>query len=137
MIILDASALIKLVVREENTDRVRALVSRAISNGDVMAAPEIAFPESLNGLWRHVALLKDVKRKELPDRLAMLDFIWSRMLCLNSTKLAQKALDVGIDNTLSIYDALYVTASLVNNAPLLTFDGSIIKKAAKLGIELL
>ena len=137
MIILDASALIKLVVREEHTDKVRALVSKAISSGDVIAAPEIAFPESLNGLWKHVALLKDVRREELPDRLAMLDFIWGRMLQLNSTKLAQNALDVGVDNTLSIYDALYVTASLMNNAPLLTFDGPIIKKAGKLGIEIL
>ena len=137
MIVLDASAIIKLVVREEHSESVRKQISEAIVGGDTIAAPDIALPEALNGIWRHVALLKDVGRSEVPERLAMLTFIWEKIIHINSSDLAEMAITIGIDSKLTVYDSLYIAASLINNAQLLTFDGEMAKRAKKLKVKVL
>lgn len=137
MIILDANALVKLVIKEEGSLKAEKEVAKAIENGEVLASPEIALAEALNGAWKHFSLIKDISRKELSDSTIKLVFMWNRITKLETKNLAQKAIEIAAENHLNAYDSLYVAACKSNNAPLLTFDDGIIKRARGLDIQLL
>ncbi len=137
MIVLDANALIKLVMREEFSDRAIRKVNKAIEGGEIVASPEIAFAEALNAIWKHVVFSKEMDKRGATDCMIRLLFIWSKMTRLDTVVLAQEAMDIAVANRLNVYDSLYVAASKLNNAPLLTFDEEIVKKAPKLGIDTL
>jgi predicted nucleic acid-binding protein len=137
MIILDASALTKLVVKEENSMRTIREVNEAIQMGETIASPDIALAESLNSVWKHVTLLKDINKKEADEAAEQLFFIWNKITKLGTEGLAQIGMEIAIGNNLPVYDSLYIAASKSNNAPLFTFDSGMAKKAGKLGIRLL
>ena len=54
-----------------------------------------------------------------------------------NTESGQRAIEIAAENHLNAYDSLYVAACKSNNAPLLTFDDGIIKRADVLDIQLL
>jgi predicted nucleic acid-binding protein len=137
MIILDANALIKLVLKEEFSEMAREKVNEAIESGEMVASPEIAFSEALNAVWKHVVFSKDIPKWEVTEHMVNLLFIWDKIIKLETVPLAQKAMEIAIENRMNFYDSLYVAASKLNNAPLLTFDNGIVRKAAKLGIDVL
>ena len=137
MIILDANALVKLVIKEESSLKAEKEIEKAIENGEVLASPEIALAEALNAVWKHFSLVKDINRTELNDSTEKLLFIWNRITKLETQTLAQKAIGIAAENHLNAYDSLYVAACKSNNAPLLTFDSDIIKRAGDLDVKLL
>ncbi len=137
MIIIDANALVKLVINEEGSLKAEKEVAKAIENGEVLASPEIALAEALNAAWKHFSLTKDISRKELGDSTQKLLFMWNRITKLETQNLGQKAIEIAAESHLNAYDSLYVAACKSNNAPLLTFDDGIIKRADGLDIQLL
>ena len=137
MIIIDANAIVKLVIKEEGSLKAEKEVAKAIENGEVLASPEIALAEALNAAWKHFSLAKDISRKELSDSTQKLLFMWNRITKLETQNLGQRAIDIAAENHLNVYDSLYVAACKSNNAPLLTFDDGIIKRADALAIQLL
>lgn len=137
MIILDASVLTKLVVKEEHSIRAIKEVNDAIQNGEIIASPDIALAESLNSVWKHLTLLKDISKKEADEAVGQLLFIWNKITKFETESLAQRGIEIAVENNLPVYDSLYVAASKSNNALLFTFDSGITKKAEKLGIRLL
>ncbi len=137
MIILDANAIVKLVIREEGSPKTENEVTAAIGNGDILASPDIALAEALNALWKHFSFAKDINKTELDKSTEKLLFIWDKISKIETSKLASKAIYIAAKDKLAVYDCLYIVASKVYNAPLLTFDKGIIKKAEELGIKLL
>lgn len=137
MIILDADAIVKLVIKEEGSGKAIREVNKAIENGNIIAVPDIALAESLNAIWKHFNLLKDISKKELDMAVEQLLFVWDKITKFDTKKLAQSAIDLAITYNITTYDSLYIAAAKANNSSLLTFDGGIIKKASLIGIKLL
>ncbi|MGI0134492.1 MAG: type II toxin-antitoxin system VapC family toxin [Candidatus Micrarchaeaceae archaeon] len=137
MIILDASALVKLVVKEEGSARAIMEVNRAIQHGELVASPDLALAESLNAIWKHVKMLKDMGENEASSSVEKLLFVWQRITHLGTDELAHNAIKIALENNMPAYDSLYIAASRAHDSPLFTFDGGIIGNADKLGIRLL
>ena len=137
MIILDASALVRLVIREECSPKAVMETEKAIKAGDIVAAPDIALAEALNAIWKHFSLAKDIGRAELEGAVEQLLFIWDKITKLDTSNLAVAGVRISTANRFAVYDSLYIAASRSENAPLLTFDSDMINLADKLGITLL
>ncbi|MDE1768577.1 MAG: type II toxin-antitoxin system VapC family toxin [Candidatus Micrarchaeota archaeon] len=137
MIIVDASAIVKLVVKEENSSKAIAEIEGAINRGEVIVSADIALAETLSAIWKHHKILKDISLNELNDKIDVALLIWDRIVKIDTRPLAHKAMEVALANNLTTYDSLYVAACKANNAPLLTFDDGIINRADELDIQLL
>lgn len=58
--IIDSSVIIKLILREPGSDHAYEVLREAGMRGEELSTPDIALPETLNAIWRHHKLLKDI-----------------------------------------------------------------------------
>lgn len=137
MIVLDASALTKLVIEEEGSIKTRNWMTSYLRNGQIVASPDIALAEVLNAIWRHFVLLKDINRNQANGAVEKLLFIWDKITKLNTEMLVKVAIGIAVSTNLTAYDSLYLAASKLNNAPLFTFDERMKEKADTLDIKTL
>ena len=135
--ILDASVLVKLVITEPGSEQARDIVRRAVSEGEVLACPDIALAEALNALWKQHALLKrttaDVFKGAVEDLLRL----WRLLRVWATEELAVLACELALKVRLPIYDALYLALAEKAQDRLFTFDEKLEKAARSLGIRVL
>ncbi|MGC8537839.1 MAG: type II toxin-antitoxin system VapC family toxin [Candidatus Micrarchaeia archaeon] len=135
MIVLDASAVVKLVIDELGSDVVNKKISLEAKAGEPLYVPDIALAEAINVIWKYSSL-KDQKTVDPHKTLSDLMLVWSKLTVVNTAALASIAMKIAVENKITIYDALYAALSKLNRAPLLTFDEHLKSKAGKMGIEL-
>jgi len=135
MIILDASALVKLVVQEENSDEARKIYKKELVMRERILVPCLALPESLNTIWKYHTLKKELTDEKFESALNDLISIFNKLEKVQETSIAKLASEIAHVHKLPIYDAIYVAISRLNGAPLLTFDVPIIKRSTELQIK--
>ena len=134
MMVADASALVKLVVNEVNSDIVLDKFKSETDAAEPIYVPDIALAEASNALWKYSVL-----KKELADTDAALHDLfglWHRLTIVKTEDVAVKAMKIAKESKIAFYDALYAAISIKENAPLLAFDGPLLEKAEKIGIKL-
>jgi len=134
-LVLDASALVKLVLEEEGSAETRRLVRSAILSGMEIHEPDLALSEALNAIWKHVRLVGDLREGEGRDAALDLLRLWSELEIHPAERLALEALDLAFGENVTFYDSLYLALARSLNATLVTFDGTMRERAKKLGIE--
>ena len=135
MIVLDASALVKLVLTEENSDKVRTVYKKELSSKERIIIPNLALPESLNAIWKYYILRKELTIKKFISTVNDLISIFDGLEKASDREIVKHAVVLAKDNKITIYDAFYAATSIVYNIPLLTFDKNLLKKASKIGIK--
>ncbi len=120
MMVVDASALVKLVIKEEGSLRATSEIESAISRGEIIVSPDIALAEVLNAIWKHYKLLKDIGKEDVSQRVDMALLVWDKVTKIETRKLAHAAIGIAASDNLTAYDSLYAAISMSNNAPLLT-----------------
>ncbi|MCL5090125.1 MAG: type II toxin-antitoxin system VapC family toxin [Candidatus Marsarchaeota archaeon] len=135
MIVLDASAIVKLIIEESDSDFARETIELEAKKGEPIYAPDIALAEIINVIWKY-SNLRGRKNVDPNKTLSDLMFIWNKITVVNTEALASTAMKIALENNITIYDALYAALSKLNRAPLLTFDKFLKSKAGKIGIEL-
>jgi len=133
-IVVDASALAKLVVEEAGSAEVRRVMREAFTYGWSINVPDIALAEALNVLWKHRALLQDLDENEFKEAVKDLLALWGRITVYKSYSLALKSIEIAVKYKITVYDALYLALSIATNSPLLTYDEELRKIAKDLGI---
>ena len=136
MIVVDASAIVKLAITESHSNAVYSIISSETSNEDPIFAPDIIISEALNAVWANFAVKKKIDEKKVNEAFEILMAIFDNIEIVPTVQLASSAMGIAKKHKLSFYDSLYVAASLANNVSLLTFDKEIISKAKELGISL-
>jgi predicted nucleic acid-binding protein len=136
MMTIDANALVKLVIDEDQSEEVRSIAYETLSKDEPIIAPNIALYESMNVLWNY-----SVKKKKLNSDKALLAFdrllqIWRQIKHVDSEDLHRISMTIALDSKLTAYDSLYVATSILYKSPLLTFDKEILSKANRIGITL-
>ena len=78
MMVLDASALVKLVLEEDNSDVARAIYKRELSSGERIVVPYLVLSESLNTIWKYHTLRKELDDEEFGQVLNdLLSIFWA------------------------------------------------------------
>jgi len=135
-IVLDASALVKLVIEETGSSEARRVVREAFAYGLNINAPDIALAEALNALWRHRVLIQDLGENEFRETVNDLIALWKRITVFKSISLASKAIEIAVKYRITVYDALYLALAISTNSTLLTFDEELRKIAKEIGVAI-
>jgi len=133
-IVLDASALVKLVVEEPGSAEIRRIVREALARGSSINVPDIALAEALNALWKHRVLIQDLDEEGFRGAVKDLLALWRRLAVHRSESLAPRAVEIAVERRVTVYDALYLALAESTNSTLLTFDGELKGVARSIGV---
>ncbi len=137
MIVIDSSAVIKIVITEENSDLARQAFSLITERGEPLLAPNIIFSEVMNGLWKHNVLLKDINNRKLDLAKSSFASIYNNLELSSQIELAEEAIKLATSHKITFYDSLYVALNVKTRSPLFTFDNLLKGKAKEVGFEVL
>lgn len=137
MITLDASAAIKLVIDENKSDIARKLFNEVTASGEPILVPDIMLSEAVNGLWKHLVLLKDITEVEFHTAINNLVLIWNNLIVVRTEEMLGDSAKIAKDKKMPFYDAFYVAICLSKDISLFTFDRPIIDRSVELGLTIL
>jgi predicted nucleic acid-binding protein len=133
--VVDTSILIQGYIREVDTARVRSLLQGAITPEPTVTlhAPEFCILECANILWKRVIFHnKTVAETEQ----ALANLLAFPLAVHSSPELLSRALTLGIDHQLAIYDSIYLALAERLACPLITADERQAKAAESIGVTL-
>ncbi len=128
-LVLDASVVIKWYLHEDLLESALRLKEQIKERSAIVAVPRFFFVEAANVLWKNVTLRKDdLKRSDAKG-------IFSRILdlplhILEDDEILLRALDLSMEQKLTIYDGMYLAGALRFNATLITADAALVKRLA-------
>jgi len=113
VIVVDASVLVKVVLKEPGWDEIE-LDSNT-------ATLDYALVESMNAIW------KAIRRSRIAEEtgktlIAVLKLIGSGMLTFEAQNFFGRGLEIALKENITIYDALYIALAEALKAELLTAD---------------
>jgi predicted nucleic acid-binding protein len=135
MITIDASAIIKLVIKEKDSDIARKLFDDVLEVGEPILAPDLILTEAVNGIWKHLILLKDLSEKQFDIAIDNLIIILTNITLSRTDESLKEAIKIAKEQKIAFYDALYVAISISKDAPLFTFDKPVLDKCAGIGLK--
>ncbi|MEM1582355.1 MAG: type II toxin-antitoxin system VapC family toxin [Candidatus Bathyarchaeia archaeon] len=116
MIVVDGSALIAFFLREEGWSELAEYMVRTISLDQ-------AVKEFYNAIWRAVNISKRITKEEALRSLSLFKtYLSGNMDLRKEEEHLDKALEIALENGITIYDALYISLAIHENKPLLTLD---------------
>jgi predicted nucleic acid-binding protein len=126
-IIMDACAIMAVIVKEPERDLVIKL-----THGAVMVSPNMVAYEIAN------ALTKMMKKKVIEKERMISAFNYFTKIPVKAIEVdIEKALEIAWDYKIYAYDACYLEAAKRLNLPLLTFDGNMIKVGKELNVKII
>lgn len=136
MIVVDANAIVKMTVTEEHSGTVFSIIDAETAKKEPIIAPDIILAEALNALWVNFTKKKKITAEQLDQAESSLITIFEDLQIIPTKELENTAMQIAKIHGLSLYDSLYAAAGLLNDAPVLSFDNKISKKAKAIGISL-
>jgi len=121
-LVLDSSILVKLVTNESNSEQARTTITTLLKKGYNLLTIDIALAESLNALWKHANIYKDLKPEEARSAIEDMTKIYDKLDILTTRELTEETTNIALTQNITIYDALYITATQKLNATLYTAD---------------
>ena len=133
MIVIDASALVKFILKEEGWERVYKILSTRVVSVDHIVK------EVANAIWKYCSIHKahspDVTLKEFQLLKKIID---EKLVLLESElKYLDKAFEIAVENSIPVYDALYIAQAITHNIPLATSDKRQAEIAEKLKVQVI
>jgi len=134
LIVLDSSFLVKLILKENGSDKAREMARSWSATGEALVTLDIALPEALNAIWKHCLKIGDLPRSEALKAAEDLLRIWRFLNVHSSKELAEEAFKLALEENITVYDALYIQLARSTGGGLATFDGKLSRIARKHGI---
>ncbi len=130
MIVIDASALTKYILKEKNWIRIANFLKEGVVSIDHVVK------EVSNAIWKHCILLKIINKETATKLLELLEnFIKYKVLILEpELNYLNEAFKIALNEEVTIYDALYL-ALAKKHGEILTSDKKQAKIAEKIGIK--
>jgi len=113
---------VKLVVTEPGSKEARTTVKNLLRNGCSLYTVDIALAESLNAIWKHVNIHKDLKIGDVESTIHDLTRIYDVMNVITTHELSSEAMKIALTENITIYDSVYIAAAEKLNAILITAD---------------
>ena len=128
MIVVDASALVAFILKEEGWRNLSAYFTYAISVDHVVK-------EVANSIWKAFFLKKYLSKSEAKATYELLMMmIGKNVMLVPETDYLDRALEIALEQGVTVYDALYIALAKDRGVPLLTLDGKQREIANKLGL---
>jgi predicted nucleic acid-binding protein len=123
--VIDSSALIKYIAKEENWEKVQEHLKEGCITLD------LAIKETAN------ALVKKALKNEVSSETAkeIINYLPRTVRITPQNEHFSKALEIAIKNKMAIYDALFTALSVNTNIPLLTSDEKQAKTSREYGVS--
>ncbi len=134
MMIIDASAIVKLVLDEENSERAKEVYKSELTGQERIITPNLALPEALNTLWKYYILKKELSNTEYAAAVEDVISIFNGLEKPDDIEVAKLASQLAAKHRAPVYDSFYLGTCVLERAPLLTFDEPLRKRAEVAGI---
>jgi len=130
VIVIDASSLSKYILKEENWVEIEKYLLK-----DLYSVSHIV-KEVANSIWKHTVIFKRFSQEEHIAAYQVLNKIISEEIIRieGQEKYIDKAMNIAIENMITVYDSLYIAQAL-EYGELLTSDEKQAEIAEKLGIK--
>jgi predicted nucleic acid-binding protein len=129
---LDSNILVKLVLNEQGSKEAQAHIVNALQKGYTLHTVDIALAESLNVIWKHVNLLKDLLPQEVPQTIEDLTKIYDKLNIVKTREITIETAQIAQTQNLTVYDALFIAAAQKLNGTLYTADQKLYITANKI-----
>ncbi len=132
MIVVDASALAKYILKEPRWNIIEDYLRK-----DEIYTVDHAVKEVLNAIWKNMILYKSISRDVALEKydLLMKMFMDRVVIVEPEVKFLEKAFNIAINHSITIYDSLYIAQAMERRARLLTNDVKQGDVASRLGVE--
>lgn len=130
--IVDANVVIEYLITGAHTPNAQAFFNQ-VTAADRLVVPEFCLLECVNVIWKQVRF-NGLSRSDAQELVRVL-----RMLRLHRAPMRQmldRALDIGLDQALAVYDSGYIALALHYDYPLVTLDQRQSQAAAAEGVSL-
>ena len=117
--VIDTSALIKIVLPEEYSEKVRHLIVRHQSAAMKLMAPDYIVVECANVLWKH-ARRNELSVHEAAEGISLLRQAGIELVPFN--ELLDDAIQLAVSADITVYDALFAVLAGREGIPLITAD---------------
>ncbi len=112
----------KLVLAEPGSKEARASVTGFLREGFNPCTVDLALAESLNALWKHVRLHRDLEAGDARSAVKDLTVIYDGLKVLTARELSEEAMDLALNQNVTVYDSLFIAATRRLKATLYTAD---------------
>ena len=130
-LLLDSSILVKLVVNEKGSEDARETVKKHLREGYRLHTVDLALPEALNALWKHVIIHADLSENQVEHVIEDIQRIWMGLNVVSSHEVTIRAFQIAVNNRLTVYDSLFIAAAIYQSAKLFTADLKLFKASEK------
>lgn len=131
MVVVDASALIAFLLREEGWLEISKYMVETTSVDHIVK-------EFYNAVWRAVNVRRVINVTDAERIIALFKtYLEKNMIIEPETKYIEGAFKIALEHNITVYDAIYIEQALKCNKPLLTLDQKQREVAEKLGVETL
>ncbi|MFA4701920.1 type II toxin-antitoxin system VapC family toxin [Pyrococcus kukulkanii] len=113
MIVIDASILAKIILKEEGWEQITLTPSTITLN--------YAFVECTNAIWKAVRRNR-IPRESITDRLEVLRLIRNSLIVAKVEDFFERGLEIALDEGITVYDAFYIALAESLDARLITAD---------------
>jgi predicted nucleic acid-binding protein len=123
--IIDASVVIEYLISGQHTPQIQKFFNQLTTN-DVLIVPEFCLMECTNVIWKQVRF-NGMSRNDAEALLKVLRTLKLRRAPMKH--LLNRALEIGLKNTLAVYDSGYIALALHYGYPLVSIDQPQIRAA--------
>ena len=126
---VDASAVVAFVLREEGWEALRGYLTRCMSVDHLVK-------EATNAIWKHSVLRGFMSLEEARQAYGVLLMLVGKNIELHPQgDLMDEAFEIALRRKVTVYDALYVALAKEKGTPLLTLDSKQAEVAENEGVE--
>jgi len=123
---------VKLVTTEPGSKEARTSITNLLRKGYSFYTVDIALAESLNAIWKHVKIHKDLKTEGVKSAIQDLTKIHDKLNILTTRELSEETTDIALTQNITIYDSLYIAATRKLKATLYTADRKLCNMSKKI-----
>ena len=119
-------------MNEPNSEKARRRIREVIEVNFSLYTIDIALAESLNALWKHVKLHRDLQKREAESAAKDLKELYDSLNVITTRELLDEAVETALTWDITVYDSLYVTAAKKLRATLYTADQKLYNVSKKI-----
>ncbi len=128
MIVIDASALTAIILKEEGWESL-------LDVSDLFLSVDLLQKETANAIWA-ASLSGRISEENAKEAFSLLrEFIEHNVILKPQARYLDKAFEIALKHRITVYDSIYVALSIEEASPLLTLDSDQAKVAWAEGVR--